>query len=56
MKTCVICDVEKDIMEFYEIDDGNEFVQVVCKTCRYNNLGPEIINLEQQDEYFTKTN
>lgn len=53
MKTCIICEEEKDILEFYNIGDGNDFIQVVCKICRYNNLGPEVTSLEDQDAYFT---
>jgi len=36
MRTCIVCEVEKDVLEFYEMSDGNEHFQPVCKRCRYD--------------------
>lgn len=52
MRTCVVCEVEKDVMEFYDIGDENPHFQPVCKRCRYDNLGPEVKTIEEQDDYF----
>lgn len=52
MKICVVCEIEKDILDFYDTGDNNEFIQPVCKRCRYDNLGPEIKSLQDQDEYY----